>query len=96
MKILYVVHQFYPYYTAGTEKFTYQIASMMQKNGNKVKVVSYHVDDDMEPASSLGRFSTGNIYIGRSRCWNIVCSQNLRDTKFTWSSRNWLNSLCMF
>lgn len=55
MKILYVVHQFYPYYTAGTEKFTYQIASMMQKNGNKVKVVSYHVDDDMEPGQQFGQ-----------------------------------------
>ncbi len=44
MKILYVVHQFYPHYGSGTEKITYNIASMLQNAGNRVKVVTYRVD----------------------------------------------------
>lgn len=43
MKILYLVHQFYPEYQAGTEKFVYNCATMMQKNGIKVKVVTYNL-----------------------------------------------------
>jgi glycosyltransferase involved in cell wall biosynthesis len=41
MKILYLVHQFYPEYYTGTEKFVYTLADMMQKIGNKVKVITY-------------------------------------------------------
>lgn len=41
MKIIYLVHQFFPEFQAGTEKFVYNMAYMAQKNGNKVKVISY-------------------------------------------------------
>lgn len=41
MKILYLVHQFFPEYYSGTEKFVYNISSMMQKAGHSVKVITY-------------------------------------------------------
>jgi len=44
MKILYIVHQFYPHYGSGTEKVTFNIASMIQNAGNKVKVITYRVN----------------------------------------------------
>jgi len=46
MKILYLVHQFYPMHYTGTEKFLLNLSSMMQKWGNKVKVVAYSFYDD--------------------------------------------------
>lgn len=46
MKILYLVHQFYPEYYTGTEKFVYNTAFMMQKFGNKVKVITYSFYND--------------------------------------------------
>jgi glycosyltransferase involved in cell wall biosynthesis len=41
MKILYLVHQFYPEYSSGTEKFVLNLAKMMQQWGHKVKVLTY-------------------------------------------------------
>ena len=46
MKIIYLVHQFYPEYQSGTEKFIFNNALMSQKAGNKVKVVTYSFLDD--------------------------------------------------
>ena len=46
MKILYIIHQFYPEYHTGTEKFVLNLASMTQKTGNKVKVITYSFMDD--------------------------------------------------
>lgn len=48
MKILYLVHQFYPDYFAGTEKVVLNIASMMQTLGHKVKVVTFCFDNNYE------------------------------------------------
>lgn len=41
MKILYLIHQFYPEWYTGTEKFVLNLASMMQKAGHEVKVITY-------------------------------------------------------
>lgn len=41
MKVLYLIHQFYPEYQSGTEKFIFNMAFMTQKSGHKVKVVTY-------------------------------------------------------
>ena len=41
MKILYLVHQFYPERTTGTEKFILQLAQRCQAAGHEVKVVTY-------------------------------------------------------
>ncbi len=46
MKIIYLIHQFYPEYYTGTEKFVYNIALMTQKFGNKVKVITYSFYED--------------------------------------------------
>ncbi|MBL8186537.1 MAG: glycosyltransferase [Acidobacteria bacterium] len=41
MKILYLVHQFYPDHYTGTEKFLLELAKGAQRIGHRVKVVSY-------------------------------------------------------
>ncbi|MEW9669199.1 glycosyltransferase family 4 protein [Ammoniphilus sp. 3BR4] len=41
MKILYLVHQFYPEHYRGTEKFVLNMASMMQKMGHQVTVLTH-------------------------------------------------------
>lgn len=41
MKIIYLIHQFFPEYYTGTEKFVYKISSMMQKAGHSVRVITY-------------------------------------------------------
>lgn len=46
MKIIYLVHQFYPEYQTGTEKFVLNSALMAQKFGNKVKIITYSFYDD--------------------------------------------------
>ena len=45
MKVVFLVHQFYPEFQAGTEKFVFNMAHMAQKNGNKVKVITYSLGD---------------------------------------------------
>ena len=59
MKVLYIVHQFYPHYGSGTEKVTYNIASMIQNSGNKVKIITYRVNHE-GPAS--GEFENIRYY----------------------------------
>ncbi len=41
MKIVYLVHQFFPEYYMGTEKFVYKVSCMMQKAGHSVRVITY-------------------------------------------------------
>lgn len=45
MKIVYLVHQFYPEFQAGTEKFVFNMAYMSQKSGNKVKIITYSLGE---------------------------------------------------
>lgn len=58
MKVLYLVHQFYPEFQAGTEKFVFNTAYMTQKNGNKIKVITYSLGD----VSSFPYRSGGILY----------------------------------
>jgi glycosyltransferase involved in cell wall biosynthesis len=46
MKIVYLVHQFYPEFYTGTEKFVLNLSTMMQKAGNRVKVITYSFYED--------------------------------------------------
>jgi len=41
MKVLYLIHQFYPECHSGTEKFVFNTAYMTQQKGIKVKVLTY-------------------------------------------------------
>ena len=56
MRILYLLHQFYPEYGAGTEKFVFNLARMNQKAGRTVKVVTYSFYQD-----SYYQGRTGNV-----------------------------------
>jgi glycosyltransferase involved in cell wall biosynthesis len=46
MKILYIVHQFYPMHYTGTEKFLLNLTTTMQKWGHNVKVLTYSFYED--------------------------------------------------
>lgn len=49
MKILYLVHQFFPEGIYGTERFTFNLASAIQAAGHEVRVVTYTFDEDAPP-----------------------------------------------
>lgn len=46
MKVLYLVHQFYPEFYTGTEKFICKMASMTQRAGHSARVVTYSFNED--------------------------------------------------
>jgi glycosyltransferase involved in cell wall biosynthesis len=46
MKILYVVHQFFPKWYTGTEKFVFMLATMMQKRGHSVTVITFATKEE--------------------------------------------------
>lgn len=58
MKIMYLVHQFYPYYFSGTEKFVYHMAMCMQKQGHNVTVVTYAFKDNLKHSVREGNLLT--------------------------------------
>ena len=41
MKLLYIVHQFYPETVSGTERFLFNLCSGLQRDGHSVQVVTY-------------------------------------------------------
>lgn len=55
MKVLFLIHQFYPKWHSGTEKVTLSLAMMMQKLDYKVKVISYSYYDKSNYNSKLGK-----------------------------------------
>jgi len=54
VKILYLIHQFFPKYYTGTERFILNQAIMAQKSGHKVKVLTYSFYDDAFYDQSIG------------------------------------------
>ena len=65
MKIVYLVHQFYPEANTGTEKFVLNNALMAQELGNKVKVITYSFyKDDEYDRKSHGILSKEFLYKG--------------------------------
>ena len=54
MKILFLVHQFYPEFHSGTEKVVSQLASMMQQMGHRIKVVTYGLGDPLSYPQRIG------------------------------------------
>lgn len=58
MKIIYLVHQFFPEYQTGTERFVLNTAMMAQQFGNKVKVITHSSYDD----SSYENKTSGILY----------------------------------
>lgn len=57
MKILYVVHQFFPKYYTGTEKFVLNLSKQMQRMGHNVKVLTYGIsEEDSSFEKTLGEF----------------------------------------
>jgi len=48
MRILYVVHQFYPDSSAGTERFLLSLANAVQRSGHYAEVVTYSMKDSSE------------------------------------------------
>lgn len=46
MKILYALHQFFPNYYTGTERFVFNLAKQMQRMGHQVQVLTYGITDE--------------------------------------------------
>ncbi|NPU85323.1 MAG: glycosyltransferase [Syntrophaceae bacterium] len=54
MKIIYIIHQFYPMHYTGTEKFLLNLSSSIQRNGHSVKVITYSFYEDSFYSKSKG------------------------------------------
>lgn len=54
MKILYVVHDFFPKFFGGTERYVLNIAKQMQRMGVSVKVMTYGVADSADMFTARG------------------------------------------
>jgi glycosyltransferase involved in cell wall biosynthesis len=48
MNILYIIHQFYPEFHTGTEKFLLNLASAIQRDAHFAQIVSYTISDQQE------------------------------------------------
>lgn len=65
MKILFVVHQFFPMHYTGTEKFLLNLATSIQKWGHKVKVATYSFYEDASyPVDEKGVLSREFMFKG--------------------------------
>ena len=56
MRILYLVHQFYPKFASGTERFALNLASSLQRDGHFAEVVTYDLFNT-EPFRSRDQLS---------------------------------------
>ncbi len=54
MKILYLIHQFYPDFYTGTENFALGLAKATQQRGNRVKVITYSFRERAEYDQQMG------------------------------------------
>jgi glycosyltransferase involved in cell wall biosynthesis len=45
MKILYVIHDFFPHYYGGAERYVLNLSHQMQRAGHEVKVLTYGLDE---------------------------------------------------
>lgn len=48
MKILYVLHDFFPRFYGGTERYVLNLSRQMQRMGHSVEVLTYGIDDPLE------------------------------------------------
>jgi len=55
MKIFYSIHQFFPTYYFGTERYLLNLSRMMQKYGHQVHIITYqpHYEEGMEKVGEL-------------------------------------------
>jgi glycosyltransferase involved in cell wall biosynthesis len=54
MRILFIIHQFLPEYSSGTERFTMNVAKMHQRNGHRVEVLTCSLGDTALWADQVG------------------------------------------
>ncbi|RKY29431.1 MAG: hypothetical protein DRP79_00345 [Planctomycetota bacterium] len=76
MKVLYVVHQFFPRHVTGTETYTYELARAVADRGHEVSVLCYeHSTFPDVPRKGVLREEYGGIPV----------------TRFCYDSRTWKN-----
>jgi glycosyltransferase involved in cell wall biosynthesis len=69
MRILYLVHQFFPKHYTGTERFAFEVASQIQRMGHEPMFVTYEPSDDVNDFEKLTnevmvkRYSYGSINV---------------------------------
>lgn len=64
MKILFVVHQFFPEHYTGTERFVLNLCKQLQKMGHEVHVISYAITETSEFREELGFLIKDYVFQG--------------------------------
>ena len=62
MRILYVIHQFFPEFYTGTERFLLSLASMMQTAGHHVQIITWSVNTAGNDRSNLSMVTDEYLY----------------------------------
>ncbi|MDD2482678.1 MAG: glycosyltransferase [Candidatus Shapirobacteria bacterium] len=62
MKIFYTIHQFFPTYYTGTERYLYNLSKMMQKYGHQVHIVTYQPNFEEDMTKIDGLYIKNYIY----------------------------------
>jgi glycosyltransferase involved in cell wall biosynthesis len=70
MKILYVIHEFFPNHYTGTARFALNLAMQMQRMGNTIKILTYgETDDDLTMRS--GKILYKKYFFNTLEVWSF-------------------------
>ena len=75
MRILYVVHQFYPEFGSGTERVTLNLARMAQRAGHHVQVLGCLLDRSQHRGVAVPGLADALTYMvdGMASTWRNAC-----------------------
>jgi len=96
MKIIFIVHQFYPEHYSGTEKFIYNLATMSSLAGNNVKVLSYSFYDRCEYDKEMFNIGIKKITYHKLNITKIRKLINEDEHYVLSSTSNWYKFACTF
>jgi glycosyltransferase involved in cell wall biosynthesis len=70
MKILYVVHEFFPQHYTGTARFGLNLATQMQKMGNTIKILTYG-ETETENLTPFGKINYKKYLFNNLEIWSF-------------------------
>lgn len=82
MKIIYSVHQFFPKHYTGTERYVLNLATMMQKLGHEVCVVTYQPNQMDAPQSTQDEVQIEEYTYENVRVVSLKCTHEHAFTSF--------------
>lgn len=92
MKILYLIHQFYPAHHGGSEKFILQLAQRVQAAGHQVVVVAFDYHNRRAAQNKFVAPSASTL-AHKNNHWQALLAPTLRHVRRSSLWRRWRNRL---